>query len=70
MINIKVEKECGCFKNSDFEKNTACENLDEALEKANNMCIVMNEDFCHKHKFTSHYDEDNNEVLIKVQMNG
>jgi len=32
------------------------------------MCIEMNEDFCHKHKFSAHYEDG--EVIIKMQMNG
>lgn len=70
MAVVRVEKACGCFKNSDYEQVTEFETIDQALEKANLMCIEMNEDFCHKHRFTSHYDQDSGEVIIKMQMNG
>ncbi|MFK2822769.1 hypothetical protein ACH5BK_07290 [Arcobacter sp. YIC-80] len=70
MATVRVERACGCFKNSDYKQETQFETIDEALEKANLMCIEMNEDFCHKHKFTAVYDESNNEVIIKMQMNG
>lgn len=70
MATVRVEKACGCFKNSQYEQVMEFENIEQALDKANMMCIEMNEDFCHKHKFTSHYVEENNEILIKMQMNG
>jgi len=68
MATVRVERACGCFKNSDYKQETQFETIDEALEKANLMCIEMNEDFCHKHKFSAHYEDG--EVIIKMQMNG
>ena len=68
MAAVIVEKACGCFRNSDFEQETHFANIDEALEKANEMCIIMNEDFCHKHKFKTEYIDGN--VMIKMEMNG
>ena len=68
MPAVIMEKECGCFKNSDFEQETHFDTIDEALEKANEMCIIMNEDFCHKHIFKPQFVDGN--VLIKVEMNG
>lgn len=68
MAAVIVEKACGCFRNSDFEQETHFASIDEALEKANEMCIIMNEDFCHKHKFKTEYIDGN--VMIKMEMNG
>ena len=68
MAAVIVEKACGCFRNSDFEQETHFATIDEALEKANEMCIIMNEDFCHKHKFKTEYVDGN--VIIKMEMNG
>lgn len=70
MATVRVEKACGCFKNSDFEQVNEFDTIDEALEKANMMCTIMNEDFCHRHRFTTSFNEETKEVLIKVQMNG
>ncbi len=70
MATVRVERACGCFKNSDYKQEMTFETIDEALQKANMMCIEMNEDFCHKHKFTAVYDEPSGEVIIKMQMNG
>ena len=68
MAAIIVERVCGCFRNSDFQQETQCETVDEALAKADEMCIIMNEDFCHKHKFKTEYVDGN--VMIKMVMNG
>ena len=68
MAAVIVEKACGCFRNSDFEHETHFASIDEALEKANEMCIIMNEDFCHKHRFKTEYVDGN--VMIKMEMNG
>lgn len=68
MAAVIVEKACGCFRNSDFEQETHFATIDEALEKANEMCIIMNEDFCHKHRFKTEYVDGN--VMIKMEMNG
>ena len=68
MAAIIVERACGCFRNSDLQQETQCETVDEALAKADEMCIIMNEDFCHKHKFKTEYVDGN--VMIKMVMNG
>jgi len=68
MARVRVDRACGCFRNSDFEQETQFETIDEALEKANEMCAVMNEDFCEKHTFKSEYIDG--EVVIKMGMNG
>lgn len=68
MASVIVERACGCFRNSDFQQETNFETIDEALEQANEMCTIMNEDFCHKHRFKSEYVDGN--VMIKMEMNG
>ncbi len=68
MASVIVEKACGCFKNSEFQLETQFDTVEEALEKANEMCTIMNEDFCHKHIFKPQFVDGN--VLIKVEMNG
>lgn len=65
---IKMEKECSCFKDSEYTAVTQCETIDEALELANKMCIDMNENFCGKHHFRAIYEDGN--MKIKVEMNG
>jgi len=49
MFTVKVSKECGCFKKSDFENNAEYVDKDEALMQAQKMTKIMNDDFCQKH---------------------
>ena len=52
MFTVQVEKECGCFKKSDFTNNMQFEDKDDALAQALNMSKEMNQEFCQKHEFT------------------
>ena len=65
MFKIIVEKECGCFKRSDFQNNIEVESKDEALTKALDMVNYMNEEFCGKHKFK--VEEADNTFVIRMQ---
>jgi len=51
MYTIEVEKECGCFKKSGFEKVTTFETKEEAMMRAKVMECRMNQEFCFKHYF-------------------
>jgi len=66
MYTIKVDKECGCFKKSDYENNVSFESKDAALAQANHMKEDMNENFCGKHHFEVSEDGDN--FIIHVTM--
>jgi len=68
MAIIKIDRACGCVKNSSFQMETECKDVDEALEKANKMVMTMNDDFCHKHRFKTVFEDG--VVLIKMEMNG
>ena len=59
MSTIVVEKECGCFKRSDYENNMKFASKDEALIQANLMVNHMNTKFCHKHEFEVSENGDN-----------
>ncbi len=67
MITLKMEKQCGCFKKSDFKDEQTFETKEEALKEAVAMCEDMNETFCQKHNFT--VIEDGDILMIKVDMN-
>ncbi len=67
MITLTMEKQCGCFKKSDFEATQTFETKEEALKEAVAMCEDMNETFCQKHNFTVVEDGDN--LVIKMEMN-
>ena len=64
MYKIVVDRECGCFRRSDFENNQEVESKDEALEKSIEMVEIMNDTFCQKHKFS--LEEVGDTFLIKM----
>lgn len=65
MFTVKVEKECGCFKKSDFTNNMTFESKDDALIQALNMSKEMNQEFCQKHTFN--VQETGDTLLISVE---
>ena len=65
MFEVAVEKECGCFKKSDFQNNLTFNSKDDALMQAVEMSKEMNENFCQKHEFT--VIEEGNQIMISVQ---
>jgi hypothetical protein len=67
MITVKMEKQCGCFKRSDFQDEQTFESKEEALKEALAMCEDMNETFCQKHNFS--VVEEGDTMLIKLGMN-
>ncbi len=67
MFNVKMEKECGCFKRSGMESIKTFENKDDAMIEAAAWAEEMNETFCQKHNFT--IVEEGNDLIIKLAMN-
>lgn len=67
MYNVKIEKECGCFKRSGMESVKTFDNKDDALIEAQEWASEMNETFCQKHNFS--IVEEENDLIIKVEMN-
>jgi len=66
MYTILVDKECGCFKKSEYENNIQFHSKDDALLEASQMQTYMNSKFCNKHDFVLKEDGDN--FLIEVSM--
>jgi hypothetical protein len=64
MFTINVEKECGCFKKSDFINNKGFENKDDALIEAMSMVKTMNDEWCQKHEFTFSEDGQNFQIAV------
>ena len=64
MFTINIDKECGCFKKSDFENNKGFENKDDALVEALNMVDHMNKEFCQKHEFSFSEDGQNFQIAM------
>ena len=67
MFNVRIEKECGCFKRSGMPTIKAFDNKDDALVEANDWADEMNETFCRKHRFV--VVEEGNDLLITMAMN-
>jgi len=67
MTTIVIEKECKCFKESDFENNQSFQSKDEALLRAKYMVDYMNDEFCGKHSFS--LSEAGDTLHISVNMN-
>jgi hypothetical protein len=64
MFTLKVEKECGCFKKSDFQNNLQFQSKDDILIEAQKMTNYMNENFCQKHEFI--FSENGQDFNIAV----
>ncbi len=64
MFTISIDKECGCFKKSDFQNNKSHESKDDALLEAQYMVNYMNNEFCQKHDFTLR--EEGNKFSISM----
>ena len=68
MYTVQMEKECGCFKKSEYTNNKTFETQQEAYQYANLIAESMNEEFCGTHIFEAHRAEDSN-FLITVTVN-
>ena len=64
MSIINIDKECGCFKRSDFENNQSFASKDDALIEAQKMVKHMNEKFCGKHAFTLSENGDDFSITL------
>ena len=62
MFNIRIDKECGCFRRSNFENNIQFDNREDALKEAEAMTEDMNDTFCNKHEFS--LEAQGNEFII------
>lgn len=68
MYTVYIEKECGCFKKSEFEKEKSFEQQRDAYQYSNLLAEHMNEEFCTKHAFVSEKIAGN-DFVIRVSEN-
>ncbi len=68
MYTVQMEKECGCFKKSEYANSVAFKTQKDAYQYATIVAEFMNEEFCHTHIFSAHKG-DGNYFLIKVDIN-
>lgn len=52
MFKVQMEKECGCFRKSEYEKEKTFDNRDDALLYSQALVELMTEEFCKKHAFS------------------
>jgi len=67
LVELIIEKQCGCFKKSSYNAISSFLTLDDARKEAQVMCEDMNKNFCLKHKF--YYEESQNNITIKMEIN-
>lgn len=68
MFSVQMEKECGCFKKSEYVNNNEFQTQQDAYNYANIVAEMMNEEFCSQHKFYAQRAEGNN-FIIRVEVN-
>ena len=68
MYTVQMEKECGCFKKSEYANNVTFETQQNAYQYATTVAEFMNEEFCGTHTFTAHKGEGDY-FLIRVVVN-
>lgn len=68
MYTVQVEKECGCFKRSEYQREKSFENQQDAFNYSKALEELMNEEFCKKHLFFAQKTGDN-AFMIKVADN-
>lgn len=68
MYTVQMEKECACFKKSEYRNNMTFETQKEAYNYAKIVAEFMNEEFCGQHVFSAHLGEGNY-FLITVALN-
>jgi len=67
MYTVHMEKECGCFKKSEYENNLSFDNPKDAYTYAKTVAEFMNEEFCGQHNFEAHRGT-NNSFIIAVKI--
>ena len=66
MVTVKMEKECGCFKDArNIDSTMTFDDKDAAMLYAKGLCRTINEEFCGKHFFRP-ADTADDEVTIKL----
>lgn len=64
MFTITMEKECSCFKRSNFAAEQSFESEGEAFEVATKMAKEMTHEFCKQHAFGVIKEDGNFLILL------
>ena len=68
MYTVQMEKECACFKKSEYTNNNTFKTQQEAYQYANIVTELMNEEFCSQHEFYAQPGEGDS-FVIRVAIN-
>jgi len=68
MYTVQMEKECACFKKSEYKNHMAFKTQKDAYAYATTVAEFMNEEFCNQHIFSAHKG-DGDYFFIKVTIN-
>lgn len=68
MYTVCMERECGCFKRSEYESEKSFQTQQDAYNYSKILAELMNEEFCSKHTFYSQ-KMDGDVFLIRVEEN-
>ncbi len=68
MYTVTIERECGCFKKSEYKKEKSFDNQQDAYMYSKILEELMNEEFCSKHLFFAQKVDDDN-FMIRVAEN-
>lgn len=68
MYTVKMERECACFKKSEYKSEKTFDNQQDAQNYTNILIEFMAEDFCTTHLFFSQKVSEN-DFLIRVVEN-
>lgn len=63
MYKVVMEKECGCFKKSEFTNNNIFKTRQEANKYATLIAELMNDEFCGKHTFYAQRAQEDTYVI-------
>ena len=66
MYTVTMEKECACFKKSEYESEATFDFQKDAYNYANTVIEFMNEDFCTTHLFVGQRTQEDNFVIQVV----
>ena len=68
MYTVHIDKECSCFKKSEYENNKTFKNQKDAYNYATLVAEFMTEEFCGQHIFTAHRGEERS-FIVSVKIN-
>jgi len=66
MYTVTMDKECACFKKSEYESEVSFAFQKDAYNYANKVIEFMNEDFCSTHQFVGQRTLEDNFIIQTI----